>query len=191
MPEPSWSCSSCEMKTLRILMMKALKISSSSLHHQNCNPCISSSLIPYPTEDNFGCRDQVSCICGIAYSCSHWMRNHCSLRVFQNDHVLRTSGISSRAVLDHDSVLQGHQGCYQSLHLRTQILPWPLVHVICHSLNHRDLSFQQVGTHEYLASQGYQRDQVTCSLHVIVSSVQGCEMWNQAISAISSPPHGR
>src|SRR3954471_1155467 len=154
MPEPSWSCSFCEMKILRILTMKILKTSTFSSHHQNCNPCISSSLIPFPTEDNLECSVQVSCICDKASSCSHWMRNHCSLRVFQSDHVLRTSGISSRAVLAHGSVLQGHQGCYQSLHPRTQILPWPSVHVICHSSNHRDLSFQQARTHEYLASRG-------------------------------------
>src|SRR3990170_7581655 len=109
MPEPFWSCSSCEMKTSRISTMRALKISSSSLSHQNCNPCISSSLIPFPTEDNLECSDQVSCICGIASSCSHWMRNHYSLRIFQSDHALRTSGISSRAVLAHGSILQDHQ----------------------------------------------------------------------------------
>src|SRR4051812_24005398 len=155
MPEPSWSCSSCERKTSRILMMKILRISSFSLHHQNCNPCIYSSLIPFPTEDNLECSVQVSCICDKAFSCSHWMRNHCSLRVFQSDHVLRTSGISSRAVLVHGSILQDHQGCCQSLHLQTQKLPWPSVHVICHSSNHRDLSFQQAGAHEYLASREY------------------------------------
>src|SRR4051812_6456645 len=126
MPEPSWSCSSCEMKTLRILMMKILKISSFSSHHRNCNPCISSSsLIPSPTEDNLECNVLASCTCDKASSCSRWMRNHCSLRVFQSDHVLRTSEISSQEVLDHDSVLQGHQGCYQSLRLRIQILLWP------------------------------------------------------------------
>ena len=151
MPEPSWSCSSCEMKTLRILMMTILRISSFSSHHQNCNPCISSSLIPFPTEDNLECSVLVSCICDKASSCSHWMRNHCSLRVFQSDHVLRTSGISSRAVLVPGSVLQHHQGCCQSLHLQTQKLPWPSVHVICHSSNHRDLSSQQAETHECLA----------------------------------------
>ena len=155
MPWPSWSFSSFDMKALRILMMRILWISSFSSHHQNCNPCISSSLIPFPTEDNLECSDQASCICGIASSCSHWMRNHCSLRIFQSDHVLRTSEISSRAVLVHGSVLQDHQGCCQSLHLQTQKLPWPSVHVICHSLNHRDLSFTQAGTHEYLASRGY------------------------------------
>ena len=162
MPEPSWSCSSCEMKTLRILMMKTLKISSSSWHHQNCNPCISSSLIPCPTEDNLKCSDQASCICGTTFSCSHWMRNRCSLRIFQSDNILRTSEISSRAVLVPGLVHQDHQGCYQSLHLQTQILPWPSKHVICHSSNHIDLSSQQARTHEYLASRGYQRDQVTC-----------------------------
>src|SRR3989337_3757624 len=162
MPEPSWSSSSCETKTSRILMMKILRISSFSSHHQNCNPCISSSLIPFPTEDNLECSVQVSCICDKALSCSHWTRNHCSLRVFQSDHVLRTSGISSRAVLVHGSVLQDHQGCCQSLHLQTQRLPWPSVHVICHRSNHRDLSSQQAGTHEYLASRGYQRDQGAC-----------------------------
>src|SRR3954471_6196209 len=145
MPEPSWSCSFCEMKILRILTMKILRTSSFSSHHQNCNPCISSSLIPFPVEDNLECSVQASCTCDKAFSCSHWMRNHCSLRVFQSDLVLRTFGISSRAVLDHDLVLQGRQGCYQSLHLRTQILPWPSVHVICHSSNHRDLSSQQAG----------------------------------------------
>src|SRR3954465_12383095 len=191
MPEPSWSCSSCEMKTLRILMMKILRTSSFSSHHQNYNPCISSSLIPFPTEDNLECNVLVSCTCDKASSCSHWMRNHCSLRVFQSDHVLRTSGISSQAVLDHDSVLQGHQGCYQSLHLRIMILPWPSVHVICHSSNHRDLFFQQAGTHECLAFRGYQRVQVTCNQHALVSSVPEYQMRNQAISAISSPPHGR
>src|SRR4051812_12633832 len=155
MPEPSWSCSSCEMKTLRILMMKILRISSFYSHHQNYNPCISSSLIPFPTKDNLECNVQVSYICDKASSSSHWMRNHCSLSVFQSDHVLRTSGISSRAVLVHGSVLQDHQGCCQSLHLQTQNLPWPLVHVIFHSSNHRDLSFPQAGTHEYLASREY------------------------------------
>src|SRR3989337_312052 len=116
------------MKTSRILMMKTLKISSSSSsHHQNCNPCISSSLIPFPTEDNLECSDQVSCTCGIASSCSHWMRNQCSLRIFQSDHVLRTSEISSRAVLAPGSIRQDHQGCCQSLHLQTQKLPWPSV----------------------------------------------------------------
>ena len=144
MPEPSWTCSSSEMKILRILMMKTLKISSSSWHHLNCNPCISSSLIPFPTKDNLERNVQVSCICDRASSCSHWMRNHCSLRVFQGDHVLRTFGTSSRAEPDHGSVLQDHQGCYQSLHLRTQILPWPSVHVICHSSNHRDLFFSKL-----------------------------------------------
>ena len=144
MPEPSWSCSSCEMKTLRILMMKILRISSFSSHHQNCNPCISYSLIPFPTEDNLECSVQVSCICDKASSCSHWMRNHCSLRIFQSDHVLRTFGISSRAVLVPGSVLQDHQGCCQSLHLQTQKLPWPSVHVICHSSNHRGLSFSKL-----------------------------------------------
>ena len=132
MPGPSWSCSSCEMKTSRILMMKILTISSSS-RHQNCNPCISSSLIPFPTEDNLECSDQASCICGRASSCSHWMRNHCSLRVFQGDHVLRTSEISSRAMLTTGSVLQDHQGYYQNLHLQIQTLPWPSERVICHS----------------------------------------------------------
>ena len=171
--------------------MKILWISSFSSHHQNCNPCISSSLIPFPTEDNLECSVQVSCICDKASSCSHWMRNHCSLRVFQSDHVLRTSGISSRAVLAHGSVLQGHQGCYQSLHLRTQILPCPSVHVICHSSNHRDLTLQQAGTHEYLASRGYQRDLVTCNQLAIESSVLEYQMRNQVISAISSPPHGQ
>src|SRR3954468_19080317 len=112
MPEPSWSCSSCEMKTLRILMMKTLKTSSFSSHHQNCNPCISSSLIPFPTEDNLECSVQASCTCDKAFSFSHWTRNDCSLRVFQTDDVLRTSRISSQAVLDHDLVLKGHQGCY-------------------------------------------------------------------------------
>src|SRR5215216_3241790 len=98
MPEPSWSCSSSEMKTSRILMMRTLKISSSSLSPQNSNPCISSSLIPFPTEDNLECSDQVSCICGKFSSCTHGMRNlivhHHFLRIFQSDHVLRTSGIS-------------------------------------------------------------------------------------------------
>src|SRR4051812_37061290 len=116
MPEPSWSCSSCEMKTLRILTMKILRTSCFSSHHQNCNPCISSSLIPFPIEDNLECNVLVSCTCDKASSCSHWMRNHCSLRVFQSDHVLRTFGISSLAVL------QDHQGCYQSLRLRILIL---------------------------------------------------------------------
>src|SRR3954462_1896952 len=171
MPEPSWSCSSCETKTSRILMMKILMASSFSSHHQNCNPCIPSALIPFPTEDNLECNVLVSCTCDKASSYSHWMRNHCSLRVFQNDHVLRTSGISSQVVLDHDSVLQDHQGCYQSLHLRILILPWPSVHVICHSSNHRDLSFQQAGIHEYLPSRGYQRGQVTFNQHALVSSV--------------------
>ena len=171
--------------------MKTLKISSSSSHHQNCNPCISSSLIPFTTEDNLECSDQVSCIFGIASSCSHWMRNHCSLRVFQSDHVLRIFGISSRAVLDHGSVLQDHKGCCQILLFQTQKLPWPSVHVICHSSNNRDLSFQQAGTHEYLASRGYQRDQVTCNQHVLESLVPEYQMKNRAISAISSPPHGR
>ena len=161
MPEPSWSCSSCEMKTSRILMMKTLKISSSSLNHQNCNPCISSSLIPFPTEDSLECRDQVSCICGTVSSFSHRMRNqilrHHFLRIFQNDHALRTSGISSRALLAPGSVLQDHQGCYQNLHLQIQTLPWPSGRVICHSSDHRDLSSQQAGTHECLVSQGYQR----------------------------------
>ena len=32
--------------------MKTLKISSSSLSHQNCHLCISSSLIPSSTDDN-------------------------------------------------------------------------------------------------------------------------------------------
>ena len=76
-------------------MMMILWISSSSWHHQNCNPCISSSSVPYPAEDNLECNDQVSCTCDIAFSCSHWMRNDCSLRIFQSDHVLRTSKISS------------------------------------------------------------------------------------------------
>src|SRR3954464_14583948 len=191
MPEPSWSCSSCEMKTLRILTMRILKTSSFSSHHQNCNPCISSSLIPFPTEDNVECNVLVSCTSDKVSSYSHWMRNHCSLRVFQSDHVLRTSGISSQAAPDHDLVLQDHQGCYQSLHLRTQILPWPSVHVICHSSNRRDLSSQQAGTHECLASRGYQQGQVTCNQHALVSSVPEYQMRNQAISAISSPPHGR
>src|SRR5215216_4090453 len=75
MLEPSLSCSSCEMSTLRILMKRTLKISSSSLSHQNCNPCISSSLIPFPTEDSLECSVQVSCICGKFSSCSHEMRN--------------------------------------------------------------------------------------------------------------------
>ena len=119
------------------------------------------------------------------------MRNHCSLRIFQGDHVLRNFGTSSRAEPDHGSVLQDHQGCCQSLHLQTQKLPWPSVHVICHSSNHRDLSFQQAGTNEYLAFRGYQWDQVTCNQHVLVSSMPECQMRNQAISAISSPPHGR
>ena len=129
MPEPSWSCSSCEMKTSRILMMKTLKISSSSLSHQNCNPCISSSLIPFPTEDSLECSDRVSCICCIVSSYSHWMRNHYSLRIFQSDHILRTSEISSRAMLAPGSVLQDHQGCYQNLQLQIQRLPWPSGHV--------------------------------------------------------------
>ena len=172
-------------------MMKTLKISSSSLGHLNCNLCISSSLIPSPTEDSLECSDRVSCIYDKASSYSHWMRNHCSLRISQSDHVLRTSGISSRAVLAHGSVLQDHQGCYQNLHLQSQTLPWPSVHVIFQSSIHRDLSSQQVGTNEFLASRGYQQDQVTCNLHVLVSSVPECQMRNQAISAISSPPHGR
>src|SRR3954452_5273837 len=130
MPEPSWIYSSCETKTSRILMMKILRISSFSSHHQNCNPCISSSLIPFPTEDNLECNVLVSCTCDKASSCSHWMRNHCSLKVFQSDHVLRTSGISSQAVLDSDLVHQGRRGCYQSLRLWILILPWPSVHVI-------------------------------------------------------------
>src|SRR4051812_47691904 len=104
------------MKTSRILMMKTLKISSSSLSHQNCNPCISSSLIPFPTKDNLECSDQVSCICGIVSSYSHWMMNHYSLKIFQNDHILRTSEIPSRAVLAPGSVLQDHQGYYQNLY---------------------------------------------------------------------------
>src|SRR5215216_5559512 len=122
------------------------------------------------------------------------MRNlissHHLLKIFQSDHVLRTSRISSRALLAPGSVLQDHQGCYQSLLLQIQRLPWPSVHVIFHSLVRRDLSSQQVGTHEYLASRGYQHDQVTCSLHVLESSVQVYRMMNQEISAISSPPHG-
>nr|AAN60078.1 unknown [Triticum aestivum] len=123
------------------------------------------------------------------------MRNlilrHHFLRIFQSDHALRTSGISSRVLLAPGSVLQDHQGCYQNPHLQIQILPWPSEHVIRHTSVHRDLSSQQAGTHECLASQGYQQDQVTCTLHVLVSSVQGCQMRNQAISAISSPLHGR
>src|SRR3954471_23356217 len=103
MPEPSWSCSSCEMKILRILTMKILRTSSFSSHHQNCNPCISSSLIHFPTEYNLVCNVLISFTCDKASSCSHWMRNQCSWRVFQSNHVLRTSGISSLAVLDHDS----------------------------------------------------------------------------------------
>ena len=142
-------------------MMKTLKISSSSWHHQNCNPCISSSLIPCPTEDNLECSDQASCICGIAFSYSHLMRNHCFLRIFKSGHVLRTSGTSSRAVLAPGSILQDHQGYYQSPHIQTQTQPWPSGHVVCHSLVHRDLSSQQAGTHEYLAFRGYQRGQVT------------------------------
>ena len=174
--------------------MRTLKISSSSLSHQNCNLCISSSLIPSPIEDNQWCSDQVLCTCGMLSSCSHGMRNliscHHFLRIYQSNHVLRTSGISSRALLAPGSVLQDHQGCYQNPHLQIQILPWPSERVICHSSVHRDLSSQQVGTHECLASRGYQRDQVTCSLLILVSSVQGCRMRNQAISANSSPPHG-
>src|SRR3989337_3753117 len=112
------------MKTSRILMMKTLKVFSSSLSHPNCNPCISSSLIPFPTEDNLECSDQVSCICGKFSSCCHGMRNlipcHHFLRIYQSDHVLRTSGISSRALLAPGSVLQDHQGCYKSLLLQNQ-----------------------------------------------------------------------
>ena len=162
MSEPSWNFSSCGMKTLRILMMKTLKISSSSLSHQNCNPCISSSLIPFPTKDSLECSDQVSCISGTASSCSHGMRNHHFLRIFQNDHALRTSGISSRALLAPGSVLQDHEGCYQNLHLQIQTLPWPSGSVICHSSDHISLSSQQAGTHECLAFRGYQQDQATC-----------------------------
>src|SRR3990170_4773636 len=195
MPEPFWSCSSCEMKTSRISTMRTLKISSSSLSHQNYNPCISSSLIPFPTEDNLECSDQVSCICGKFSFCSHGMRNliscHHFLRIYQSDHVLRTSRISSRALLAPGSVLQDHQGCYQNPLLQIQILPWLSERVICHSSAHRDLSSQQAGTHEYLAFRGYQRDQVTCSLHVPESSVLVYRTRNQVISAISLPPHGR
>ena len=162
-------------------MTKILTISSYSSHHQNYNPCISSSSIPFPTEDNLEYNDQVSCICGTAFSYSHLMRNHCFLRIFQSDHVLRTSGTSSRAMLAPGSILQDHQGCYQNPQLQTWILPWPSVHMIFRSSVHKDLSSQQAGTHEYLASRGYQRDQVTCSLHVIVSSAQECQMRNQAI----------
>ena len=171
-------------------MMRILWISSFSSHHQNCNPCISSSLIPFPIEDNLECNVQVSCICDRASSCSHLMMNHCSLRVFQSDHALRTFG-TSRAVLTHGLVLQDHQGCYQSLHLRTQMLPWPSVHVIYHSSNHRDLSSQQAGTHECLASRGYQQDQVTFNQLALVSSMPEYQMRSQAISAVSSPPHGQ
>src|SRR5215216_1093057 len=145
MPKPSWSCSSCETKTSWILMMRTLKISSSSLSHQNCNPCISSSLIPSPTKDNLECSDQVSCICGKFSSCSHGMRNliscHHFLRIYQSDHALRTSGISSRALLAPGSVLQDHQGYYQNPHLQIQRLPWPSERMICHSSVHRDVSF--------------------------------------------------
>ena len=144
-------------------MMKTLMISSSSWHHQNYNPCISSSLIPCPIEDNLECSDQASCICGIAFSYSHLMRNHCFLRIFQSDHVLRTSGISSRAVLAPGSILQDHQGYYQSPHIQTQTQPCPSGNMVCHSSNHRDLSFQQAGTREYLAFRGYRQDQETCS----------------------------
>ena len=172
-------------------MMKILRISSFSLHHQSCNPCISSSLIPFPTEDNLECSVQVSCICDKASSCSHWMRNHCSLRVFQSDHVLRTSGISSRAVLAPGSIIQDHQGYYQNPHIQTQTQPWPSGHVVCHSSNHRDLSFQKARTREYLAFRGYRQDQETCSQPVLVSSDQEYQMRNQVISTVSSPPHGQ
>ena len=76
-------------------MMKTLKISSSSLSHQNCNPCISSSLIPFPTEDSLERSVQVFRINGRVSSCNHGMRNliscHHLLRIYQSDHVLRTS----------------------------------------------------------------------------------------------------
>ena len=172
-------------------MTKILTISSSSSHHQNCNPCISSSSIPFPTEDNLEYNDQVSCICGTTFSYSHLMRNHCFLRIFQSDHVLRTSGISSRAVLAPGSILQDHQGYYQNLHIQIQTQPWPSGHVVCHSLNHRDLSFQQARTREYLAFRGYRQDQETCSQPVLVSSDPEYQMRNQAISTVSSPPHGQ
>src|SRR3989337_1863605 len=144
MPEPFWNCSSCEMRSLKILTMRTLKISSFSSSRLNYHPCISSSLRPSPTEDNQLCSDQVSCICGKSSSCNRGMRNliscHHLLKIFQSDHVLRTSGISSLALLALGLVLQDYQGCYQNLLLQMRKLPWPSVPVIFHSLARRDLS---------------------------------------------------
>src|SRR3989337_1983379 len=158
MPEPFWNCSSCEIKSLKILTMMTLKISSFSSSRLNYHPCISSSLIPSPTEDNQLCSGQVSCICGKSSSCNRGMRNliscHHFLNIFQSDNVLRTIEISRRALLAPGLVLQDHQGCYQNLLLQMRKLPWPSERVIFHNLARRDLSSQLVGIHDCSASQG-------------------------------------